>query len=168
MKNLFLLLILTTQIVCAQDKSLDFTELLKAIPTETHGFSLSKEPNGVNLGSGAINYSNASKNYTKDAQKLAITITDYNGFKAMYTNNIGLKDDYYLEDEYTRVKVIRLNGYKAILSYDKKDHEASLIVGIQGRYIIMIVISPVDEESITKTLFDSIDIGFLLQDMKAS
>lgn len=69
MNKTLIILLYTSNVALAQDKSLNFNDLLKTISGETHVFSMQGEGTGVKLGSSAVNYSTSSKPYTKGEQR---------------------------------------------------------------------------------------------------
>ncbi len=163
MKKLLIILLFCAAIVSAQDKvtALPFAELLKVIPSDINGFSLTGKPDGMNMTMGEMSYSSATKEFVKGEQVLKITVNDFIGYVSMYQASFGMAEGFSFEDADTKTYLETVDGVKSLISIDKKDKNTNIISGYKDRYLVIIEMSGTTNEDEVKAIFKKINLNSL-------
>lgn len=133
---IFTLLFLGVQTLQAQKKVLHHTALAKHLPSSVKGYTADGEVEGATLETNGASYSTVAQEYKKGNLELNLTLIDYSEAEQLYQAttmpwSMGMSID--TNDE--KANGVDINGFKGWEVYQKKDKEASIILGVHNHYI---------------------------------
>ncbi|MBL6449767.1 hypothetical protein JMN32_25880 [Fulvivirga sp. 29W222] len=159
---LYLALLLLGAAVQAQNKAVHYKELQKHLPASLAGFSAESAPEGNMFEMNEMSYSSAMREYSKGNSWLTITIMDYKGAAEMYEGStMAWNNSMSYEDDQQKAHSVSINGMNGWFSYDKHNQESTLILGINGRYLITINITENADESLAEKVSKDLDLDSL-------
>ncbi len=146
--------------------AIPYKELQAFLPAEIAGYKAVGGPSGASTGMGGMSYSTAEQKYQLgegDAAKtLSVTIIDYNAAGAIYTGATAmLGSGFSSEDDTQRVQTIDVGvaGIKALETWQKQGHSASLAAGVADRFLVTIEADKQDDTELVNTAIKSLDLA---------
>lgn len=120
-------------------KAMHYEELMKYLPESVDGYE-KEEPKGESVDMNGMSFSSANVRFKKGSDDINITILDYNAALSMYTMATamwasGFKID--TSEEIAQSVSINddIHGWE---SFKKKSKDASLILGVNDRFLVTI------------------------------
>ncbi len=120
-------------------KAMNYEELIKYLPQSVTGYT-KEEPKGESVEMNGMSFSSAEVRFTKGNDDIKVTLLDYNAAMAMYSMATamwasGFKIDNSEETSQSISIDENVNGWETI---KKKSKDASLIVGVNDRFLLTI------------------------------
>lgn len=145
--------------------AIPYKELQGYLPAEIEGYKRAGEPSGSTMGMTGMSYSMAAQKYQKGegegAKTLNVSIVDYNAAGAIYSGATAmLGSGFSSEDEQQRVQSTDLGvaGIKALETYQKKDHRASIAAGIGDRFLVTVEADNQEDTELVKQAVKALDL----------
>ncbi|UII34389.1 hypothetical protein LVD17_11270 [Fulvivirga ulvae] len=157
-----LIILLSGTVLYAQDKAVHYKELQKHLPESLAGFTAEGDPDGNMFEMNEMSYSSAMREYSKGDSFLTITIMDYRGAASIYQGTtMAWTGNMAYEDEEQKAHSVTINGMNGWFSYNKADKESTLILGINGRYLITINITDNEDEDLAEEISRALNLKSL-------
>ncbi len=120
-------------------KAMHYEELMKYLPESIDGYEKG-EPKGESIDMNGMSYSSAHVEFTKDGDQLKVALIDYNAALSMYSMATamwatGFKIDTSEEMAQSVGLDENIHGWESI---KKKRKDASLLLGVNDRFLITI------------------------------
>ena len=177
-KNSYSAIVASTQAVKEMGKNLDaaqerqkqrrergdtlaigYKELQKYLPASPAGYAPSGTPEGENMNMPQAHFSSASQQYLLGDKTLKVALVDYNAAAplfmastAMMNSGLSMEDD----SQLLRGVDLGLPNTKGIETLDKKDHKATVVLGVADRFLVTVEASGQDDikmvEDVAKNL----------------
>ncbi|GAA0892438.1 hypothetical protein GCM10009122_21170 [Fulvivirga kasyanovii] len=161
---LYLALLLFSTVAYAQDKAVHYKELQKHLPESLAGFTAEGDPDGNMFEMNDMSYSSAMREYSKGDSYLTVTIMDYKGAASMYQGStMAWNNSMSYEDEEQKAHSVSINGMNGWFSYDKSNKETTLLLGINGRYLVTINITENEDEDLAENIAKTLNLNGLPQ-----
>jgi hypothetical protein len=140
-------------------KAMHYEELIKYLPTSIDGYK-KEEPEGESIDMGGMSYSTASVEFKKGNDEIEITILDYNAALSLYSMATamwasGFKIDSSEEMAQSVSISESIHGWESI---QKKSKEASLVLGVNDRFLITIEAENQEDLSFLKDIAKTMDL----------
>lgn len=146
--------------------ALPYKELQRYLPAAVSGFATADAPAGQTMQLPGMHYSQATRAYHAGNKRLTVTLVDYNGAAALFTAASGLMAlGMEMEDDNQRMNSADLGqpGLKAIETYGKQDHKATMLVAVNDRFIATVEANDQPDTEAVKAVAKSLDYAELLQ-----
>ena len=120
-------------------KAMHYEELMKFLPQSVKGYK-KEEPKGESVEMSGMSFSSANVRFTKGNDDINVTLLDYNAAMSMYSMATvmwasGFKIDNSEETAQSVSFADNINGWETL---QKKSKDASLIVGVNDRFLLTI------------------------------
>ena len=146
--------------------AIPYKELQGYLPAEVEGYKRVGEPEGSQMGMTGMTYSMASQKYQmgegESAKTLNVSIVDYNAAGAVYAGATAmLGSGFAAEDENERMQSTDLGiaGVKALETYNKKQHQATIAAGISDRFLVTVEADKQDDTELVKSAVKALDLS---------
>lgn len=140
-------------------KAMHYEELMKFLPESVDGYE-KEEPKGESVDMNGMSFSSANVRFKKGNDDIDVTILDYNAAMSMYTMATamwatGFKVD--TSDELAQSVSINdnIHGWE---TYKKKSKDASLVLGVNDRFLITIEGDNQEDMGLLKDIAKSMDL----------
>jgi len=159
----FMFFLFGIQTLQAQQKALHHTELAKYLPPSIKDYFPKEETEGTTFESNDASYSTVSQSYEKDDLEINLVLIDYAQAEGIYEGmtmpwSMGMSIDTNEE----KANGINVNGFPGWEVYDKKENNASIILGVHDRYIFSAECNDCDTEFL-KDIAQSLNLKSLPQ-----
>ncbi|WP_210521347.1 hypothetical protein [Hymenobacter terricola] len=144
--------------------ALNYKELQKYLPASPAGYTADGGPEGQSTNMANMHMSTASQKYKKGDQTLSVALVDYNsaaplfmGATAMMNSGLEMEDD----NQLTRGLKLDKTGVKGMETLDKKEHKATVVMGIGDRFLATVEASGQDNTDLVKSVARNLDLDAL-------
>jgi hypothetical protein len=144
--------------------AINYKDLEKHLPAAIAGYAADGAPEGQSMQMTGMHYSTAQQKYKKGDETLNIQLMDYNGATAMFSASTAIMSagmEMENDDQIMRSTNLGLAGVKAYETIGKKDHKASLILGVADRFFVSIEATGQNDSELVKTAAKSLDLEAL-------
>lgn len=145
--------------------AIPYKDLQGYLPAEVAGYQKAGDPDGSMMNMSGMSYSSCSQEYKAgpedNPKTLKVTIVDYNGAADMYVASTGLlATGFSMEDDQQRIQGIDLGikDVKALETIQKKDHHATITVGVANRFFVVVEANQQDNIDVVKKAVEQIDL----------
>lgn len=146
--------------------ALPYKELQKYLPASPAGYTADGGPEGQSTNMASMHMSTAEQKYKKGDQTLKVALVDYNsaaplfmGATAMMNSGLEIEND----DQLMRGLKLDKPGMKGMETLDKKDHKASVVMGVGDRFLVTVEASGQNDTELVKSVAKELDFGTLAQ-----
>ncbi|MCB0400584.1 MAG: hypothetical protein KDD41_00725 [Flavobacteriales bacterium] len=142
-------------------KAIHYDELIKYLPESIDGYKVESEPQGASMDMTGMSYSSAEVRFTNDENnRISIALLDYNAAYSMYSMATamwasGLKIDTSEEFGQSISLGDQIGGWESI---QKKSGDASIILGINDRFLLTIEGDNQKDTKFLKEIAKSMDL----------
>ena len=143
-------------------KAMHYEELMKFLPESIDGYE-KEDPKGESVDMNGISFSSAEVRFKKGNDDIKVTILDYNAAMSMYTMATamwasGFKVD--SSEELAQSVTIddNVHGWE---TFKKKSHDASLVLGVNDRFLVTIEGDNQENLDLLKSVAKSMNLGSL-------
>lgn len=149
-----------------------YKQLQAYLPTSISGYEKAGDPQGQTMNMTGMSYSTCSQEYraggaeSDNPKTVKVTIVDYNGAAAMYAGaTAALGAGFSMEDEQQRMQGVDLGvkGVRAMETYQKQDHRASLTAGVSDRFFVTVEAEQQDDTELVKRVAQSLELSKLAE-----
>lgn len=146
--------------------AMHYDKLKAFLPTAVSGYAPYGEVIGESNNVPGMSFSKAEQVYKNGDKNLTVTVLDYNGIAALYTSMIafctpGLSIDN--QEELTKGIDWEIEGVQGCKSYKKKTREASVIMGVGGRFVVTITATNQDNTDGLEALAKSLKLSEMVK-----
>ena len=145
--------------------ALPYKELQTYLPATIGDYKAVGEPEGSAMAMTGMSYSTCGRTYQTgpaDSPKtLKISLVDYNSAGAVYAGATAmLGANFQMEDEEQRIQALDLGvaDVKALETYRKKDHHASIVAGIGQRFYLNVEATEQADTELVKSAVKELDL----------
>lgn len=140
-------------------KAMHYEELIKYLPKSIDGYE-KEEPKGESVDMNGMSYSSANVEFKKGVNEIEVTILDYNAALSMYSMATamwasGFKIDTSEEMAQSITIDDNIHGWESI---KKKSKDASLLLGVNDRFLITIEADNQEDLSFLKEIAKSMNL----------
>jgi len=143
--------------------AINYKDLQKYLPASLDGYKAEK-PTGGTINATGMSYSNAEIRFKKDnGDYVHVALLDYNAAYGLFTMatsmwNLGMN----LETDEEKAGTLKLdNGITGWESIKKKEHNASVVLGIGYRFLLTVDASNQDDTELVKSVAKEIKLDDL-------
>lgn len=142
--------------------AMHYEELMKYLPESIEGYE-KNEPKGESVEMGEMSFSSAEVRFKNQQDEIKITLLDYNAALSMYSMatamwSTGFKIDNSKEKSQSVKLTDEITGWETIL---KKSKDASLILGINDRFLLTIEAENQENTDLLKEIAKQMDLSKL-------
>lgn len=140
-------------------KAMHYEELMKYLPESVTGYK-KEEPKGESVEMSGMSFSSANVRFTKGNDDINVTLLDYNAAMSMYSMATamwasGFKIDNSEETAQSVSFADNINGWETL---QKKSKDASLILGVNDRFLVTIEGNNQKNTDLFKEIAKSMDL----------
>ena len=140
-------------------KAMHYEELMKYLPESVTGYK-KEEPKGESVEMSGMSFSSANVRFTKGNDDINVTLLDYNAAMSMYSMATamwasGFKIDNSEETAQSISIADNINGWETL---QKKSKNASLILGVNDRFLVTIEGNNQKNTDLFKEIAKSMDL----------
>lgn len=145
-------------------KAMHYEELMKYLPESVKGYE-KEEPKGESVEMSGMSFSSANVRFTKGNDDINVTLLDYNAAMSMYSMATamwasGFKIDNSEETAQSVSIADNINGWETL---QKKSKDASLILGVNDRFLVTIEGNNQKNTDLFKEIAKSMDLKKLTE-----
>jgi outer membrane murein-binding lipoprotein Lpp len=144
--------------------ALNYKELQKYLPASPAGYTPDGDPEGQSTNMANMHMSTASQKYKKGDQTLRVSLIDYNSAAPLFMGatammNTGME----MEDDNQLMRGIKMDkeGVKGMETLEKKEHKATVTLGIGDRFLATVEASGQDNTDLVKSVAESLSLDEL-------
>jgi len=148
--------------------AIPYQQLQQYLPTQIDGYQKAGDPEGSMINMTGMSYSTCSQEYKAgpddNPRTLKVTIVDYNSAAGLYTAATAMVGaGFSMEDDQQKVQSADLGvgGIKALETYYKQDHRASLAAGVNDRFFLTVEATQQDDTELVRKVAKDLDLGKL-------
>ena len=148
--------------------ALPYKELQAYLPASVGEYQPAGEPEGSTMSMTGLSYSTCGRTYqtgsADNPKTLKINLVDYNNAGSIYAGATAmLGANFQMEDEQQRVQGLDLGvaEVKALETYQKRDHRASIVAGIGQRFYVSVEATDQADTELVKQALRQLDLKAL-------